>query len=60
MAEKTNPVMTLDYIGKIFRMFYPSLVFIRTADIRKDDAELQREHLDRMKARAKAMWYKEA
>lgn len=58
MAEKTNLVMTLDCIGKIFRMLYPSLVFIRRTDIKKDEAELQREHLDRMKPRAKAMWYK--
>lgn len=60
MAEETNPVMTLDCIGKIFRMLYTSLVFIRRADIRKDEAKQQREHLDRVKARAKALWYKEA
>lgn len=60
MAKETNPVMTLDCIGKIFRMLYPSLVSIRRADIRKDETELQREHLDRMKTRAKALWYKEA
>ena len=60
MAEKTKPVMTLNCIENIFRMLYPSLVLIRRADIRKDEAELQREHLHRMKARAKALWYKDA